>query len=119
MLEIIRLDDLTEIDGMVVRYQFRVSDEKRAPNFPKGEIRASRHGVMLVGPFFPMNTAAARLVQAALERAWLQADYMAWAWARSGKNIALSERELSMAQTWLRKTVQKTTGVSDEDPIRP
>jgi hypothetical protein len=106
MLEIIRRDDLTELDGLVVRYLFRVSDEKRAPDFPKGEIRASRHGVRLMGPFFPMNPAAARLVQVALERAWLQADYMAWAWERTGRDVALSEAELNMVRVRLRQLAQ-------------
>ncbi|MBN1680140.1 MAG: hypothetical protein JW966_07600 [Anaerolineae bacterium] len=109
MFEIVRIDDYAELDGLVVCYQFRVTDNKRAPRFSKGEIRASRHGVVLAGPFFPMNPAAARLVQAALERAWLQADYMAWAWERTGRDVALSEKELTMVRLRLRGILHEAT----------
>jgi hypothetical protein len=115
MLQIIRLDDTSEIDGLVVRYQFRVTDEKRAPRFPKGEIRASRHGVVLAGPFFPMNPAAARLVQAALERAWLQADYMAWAYERTGRDVALTEAELSKVRARLAE-LERTRQAGSHQP---
>ncbi|NDJ78782.1 MAG: hypothetical protein GYB65_21235 [Chloroflexi bacterium] len=121
MLEIVRVDDSSELDGLVVRYQFRVKDETRAPTFPKGEIRASRHGVVLAGPFFPMNPAAARLVQAALERAWLQADYMAWAFERTGRDIALTEAEINMVREQLKRIEQASAknGSAQQQPSKP
>jgi hypothetical protein len=111
MLEIVRVDDTNEKNVVVIRYQFRVTSTKGQSTFPKGEIRASRHGVVLAGPFFPMNPAAARLVQAALERAWLQADYMAWAYERTGRDLVLTEAQINQARARLRRQAdtQKAT----------
>ncbi len=93
MMTIKRADFVCPIDGPVCRWLLYDTRENRAPAYSKGEVLVRRGQVEVVGPLFPMNVEAARVVAAVIERAALQAD-----WVRCGGSAALPDSFLDRAR---------------------